>query len=167
MPKGSAMPASKNINILAYEIRFEIKAATTSLRSSFARTSCVCPSWSSPCCSCSDNNCRGILSNITRREVGEYLPVFGIEATDNSGRVRIGFNADRLIPKFLRGLVLGAYVADERAHALRHVVRKGEQLSQESSPFARRRSLIEEDAVAEVTNEATTMADVDATRQCH
>lgn len=52
----------------------------------------------------------GILSNITRREVGEYLPVFGIEATDNSGRVRIGFNADRLIPKFLRGLVLGAYV---------------------------------------------------------
>lgn len=53
----------------------------------------------------------GFLSSMTRRELGAFLPVFRIEAEDaRSARVRAGFQADRLIPSWLEGVVRGIYV---------------------------------------------------------
>jgi len=51
----------------------------------------------------------GLLSLGARREFGDWVPMLQIEQGDQT-RVRVGFEADRLIPKFLRGFVRGAYV---------------------------------------------------------
>lgn len=53
----------------------------------------------------------GFLSTLTRRELGAYVPVFRVEAEGtNTARVRAGFSADDIIPEFMRGVVVGAYV---------------------------------------------------------
>ncbi len=53
----------------------------------------------------------GLLSSLTRREIGQYIPVFSIESDDSrSARIRAGFQADSLIPEFLEGVVNGVYV---------------------------------------------------------
>lgn len=53
----------------------------------------------------------GFLSTLTRRELGAYVPVFRLEAEGtNTARVRAGFSADDIIPEFMRGVVVGAYV---------------------------------------------------------
>jgi translocation and assembly module TamB len=53
----------------------------------------------------------GLLSSLTRRELGAFLPVLAIDSTGTGGtRVRAGVQTDRLIPRFLRGVVQGAYV---------------------------------------------------------
>jgi autotransporter translocation and assembly factor TamB len=51
----------------------------------------------------------GLLSLGARREFGDWIPMLSIEQGDQT-RVRVGVEADRLIPKFLRGFVRGAYV---------------------------------------------------------
>jgi len=52
----------------------------------------------------------GVLSSVTRREVGEYIPVFGIESEGGTATLRVGFQADQLIPDALDDVILGAYV---------------------------------------------------------
>ncbi len=54
----------------------------------------------------------GILTVTARRELGGLLPVIVIEQGDSalSYRMRAGWQADSIIPKFLRGAVRGAYV---------------------------------------------------------
>ena len=51
----------------------------------------------------------GLLTLGARREFGDWVPMLAIEQGDNT-RVRIGVEADRFIPKFLKGFVKGAYV---------------------------------------------------------
>ncbi len=51
----------------------------------------------------------GFLSLAARREFGDWVPMFAIEAGAQT-RVRVGFDADELIPGFLSGFVRGAYV---------------------------------------------------------
>jgi len=51
----------------------------------------------------------GLLSLGARREFGDWVPMLSIEQGDQT-RVRVGFEADKLIPKFMRGFVRGAYV---------------------------------------------------------
>jgi autotransporter translocation and assembly factor TamB len=51
----------------------------------------------------------GLLSLAARREFGDWIPMFSIEQGAQT-RVRIGFDADRLIPDFLDEFVRGAYV---------------------------------------------------------
>ena len=51
----------------------------------------------------------GLLSLAARQEFGDWVPMLQIE-TGQRTRVRVGFDADRLIPSFLRGFVRGAYV---------------------------------------------------------
>ncbi len=52
----------------------------------------------------------GLLSSLTRRELGDVIPILQIEAGARSQRLRAGFQADELIPDFLDGVVEGAYV---------------------------------------------------------
>ena len=55
----------------------------------------------------------GVLTLTARRELGDLVPIIVIESGDaafQSARVRAGFQADSVIPKFLRGIVRGAYV---------------------------------------------------------
>ncbi len=52
----------------------------------------------------------GLLSLGARREFGDFIPMLSVEQDTDSTRVRAGFEADKLIPKFLRGFVRGAYV---------------------------------------------------------
>jgi hypothetical protein len=52
----------------------------------------------------------GLLTMGARREIGEWMPVLSIDAGANGPSVRAGVQADRFIPKFLRGVVLDAYV---------------------------------------------------------
>ena len=52
----------------------------------------------------------GALSSLTRQRFGEYLPVFGIESGTSGNRVRAAIPADRLIPDFLRSVVIGAHI---------------------------------------------------------
>jgi autotransporter translocation and assembly factor TamB len=52
----------------------------------------------------------GLLTLGARREIGEWMPVLSIDAGENGPSVRAGVQADRFIPKFLRGVVLDAYV---------------------------------------------------------
>lgn len=53
----------------------------------------------------------GLLSSLTRRELGHVLPRFAIESRAGQGtRVRAGIQADDLIPGFLRGAVRSAHV---------------------------------------------------------
>jgi hypothetical protein len=51
----------------------------------------------------------GLLSLAARQEFGDWIPMFSIQEGEQT-RVRIGFDADRLIPDFLDGFVRGAYV---------------------------------------------------------
>jgi autotransporter translocation and assembly factor TamB len=48
----------------------------------------------------------GLLTLGARREFGDWIPMLAI----NQGQVRVGIEADRFIPKFLKGFVRGAYV---------------------------------------------------------
>ena len=53
----------------------------------------------------------GLLSSLTRKEIGQYIPVFSIESEDaRSARIRAGFQADQLIPDALEDVVQGVYV---------------------------------------------------------
>lgn len=55
----------------------------------------------------------GIATMFVRENLGEIVPVLVIESGDqgfSSARVRAGFQADSLIPQFMRGVVRGAYV---------------------------------------------------------
>lgn len=52
----------------------------------------------------------GVLSSVTRQELGEYIPVFGIESEGGTATLRVGFQADQLIPDALDDVILGAYV---------------------------------------------------------
>ncbi|MFT5357648.1 MAG: hypothetical protein ACI9KE_004885, partial [Polyangiales bacterium] len=52
----------------------------------------------------------GALSSLTRRQLGEYLPVFGIESGTSGNRIRAAVQADRLIPDFLSSVVIGAHI---------------------------------------------------------
>ncbi|MGF1465664.1 MAG: translocation/assembly module TamB domain-containing protein [Sandaracinaceae bacterium] len=52
----------------------------------------------------------GILTLGLRQEFGDVIPVLAIESTGAQTRVRAGFNADDLIPDFLRDVVTGAYI---------------------------------------------------------
>ncbi len=52
----------------------------------------------------------GLLSSLTRRELGEYIPVFGIESNATGARLRAAIQADRLIPDFLSDVVIGAHI---------------------------------------------------------
>jgi autotransporter translocation and assembly factor TamB len=51
----------------------------------------------------------GLLSLAARQEFGDWVPMFSIQGGSQT-RLRVGFDADRLIPDFLRGFVRGAYV---------------------------------------------------------
>jgi hypothetical protein len=51
----------------------------------------------------------GLLSLGARREFGDWVPMLQIDQ-GNQTRVRVGFEADRLIPLFMRSFVRGAYV---------------------------------------------------------
>lgn len=53
----------------------------------------------------------GLVSSLTRRELGSYLPILAIESSTGGGtRIHAGIEADRIIPHDLRGFVQGAYV---------------------------------------------------------
>ncbi|HEY8428716.1 MAG TPA: translocation/assembly module TamB domain-containing protein, partial [Sandaracinaceae bacterium] len=53
----------------------------------------------------------GILTLGLRQELGEVIPMLAIESEGLGGtRVRVGFNANDLIPDFLRSVVTGAYI---------------------------------------------------------
>lgn len=55
----------------------------------------------------------GIATMFVRENLGEIVPVLVIESGEqgfSSARVRAGFQADSLIPQFMRGVVRGAYV---------------------------------------------------------
>jgi len=53
----------------------------------------------------------GLISSLARRRMGGLIPVLAIESDGSTGaRVRVGFQADRLIPERLRRVVRGVYV---------------------------------------------------------
>jgi translocation and assembly module TamB len=55
----------------------------------------------------------GLLTLTARKEFGDVLPVIVIESGNQafqSARVRAGFQANDIIPNFLRGVVQGAYI---------------------------------------------------------
>jgi len=52
----------------------------------------------------------GVLTLGARQGFGEWIPVIAIESDDQQTRVRAGIEARHLIPKFLRSLVIDAYV---------------------------------------------------------
>jgi hypothetical protein len=52
----------------------------------------------------------GLLSLGARREFGDFIPMLSIDQSTQDTRVRAGFEADKLIPDFMRGFVRGAYV---------------------------------------------------------
>lgn len=54
----------------------------------------------------------GILTLGLRQQFGDIVPMIAIETGGNLGdtRIRAGFNADAIIPDFLRDIVRGAYV---------------------------------------------------------
>jgi translocation and assembly module TamB len=51
-----------------------------------------------------------VLTLGARRELGEWVPVLGFAQGGGETRIRAGVEADRLIPEFLRGIVVDAYV---------------------------------------------------------
>lgn len=52
----------------------------------------------------------GLLSLGARREFGDWVPMLSIDQNTTDTRVRAGFEADKIIPKFMKGFVRGAYV---------------------------------------------------------
>jgi hypothetical protein len=53
----------------------------------------------------------GILTLGLRQEFGDVIPVLAVESEGAGGtRIRVGWNADDIIPDFLRDIVLGAYI---------------------------------------------------------
>jgi hypothetical protein len=54
----------------------------------------------------------GILTTTLRRELGDLFPVISVDAGGPAGvgAVRAGLTADRLIPRFMRGIVTSAYM---------------------------------------------------------
>lgn len=53
----------------------------------------------------------GILTLGLRQELGDVIPMLAIESEGLGGtRVRVGFNANELIPDFMRGFVTSAYI---------------------------------------------------------
>ncbi len=54
----------------------------------------------------------GVLTLTARAEFGEVVPVIAVETGERVGsaRVRAGWQADSLVPRFLRDIVRGAYV---------------------------------------------------------
>jgi hypothetical protein len=52
----------------------------------------------------------GVLTMGARRQLGEWVPVLAVESGARETRLRAGVEARRLIPKFLRRLVVDAYV---------------------------------------------------------
>jgi hypothetical protein len=52
----------------------------------------------------------GVLTLGARRSLGEWVPVLAIENTQTESRLRAGIDARSLIPKFLRPIVVDAYV---------------------------------------------------------
>jgi TamB, inner membrane protein subunit of TAM complex len=51
----------------------------------------------------------GLLSLGARREFGDFIPMLSIDQGEDT-RVRAGFEVDKLVPKFMRKFVRGAYV---------------------------------------------------------
>ncbi len=53
----------------------------------------------------------GILTLGLRQEFGDVIPVLAVESEGLGGtRIRVGWNANDIIPDFLRDIVLGAYI---------------------------------------------------------
>jgi autotransporter translocation and assembly factor TamB len=52
----------------------------------------------------------GVLTLGARRELGEWVPVLAFEDTEDATTLRAGVGAYRLIPKFMRKVVVDAYV---------------------------------------------------------
>jgi autotransporter translocation and assembly factor TamB len=52
----------------------------------------------------------GVLTVGARRELGEWVPVLAIEQGAGQTQLRAGVQADRFIPRFLRKIVVDAYV---------------------------------------------------------
>ncbi|HEX2675728.1 MAG TPA: translocation/assembly module TamB domain-containing protein, partial [Polyangiales bacterium] len=52
----------------------------------------------------------GVLTLGARKELGEWVPVLAIETDERETRVRAGIEARRLVPKFMRKVVVDAYV---------------------------------------------------------
>ena len=52
----------------------------------------------------------GVLTVGARRELGEWVPVLAIERSENETRLRAGVAAERLVPGFLRKLIVDAYI---------------------------------------------------------
>ncbi len=52
----------------------------------------------------------GVGTLFIREQFGDVVPVIAIETEGNSVRARVGFQVDRFVPEFLRGVVQGAYV---------------------------------------------------------
>jgi autotransporter translocation and assembly factor TamB len=52
----------------------------------------------------------GVLTVGARRELGEWVPVLAIEQAAGQTQLRAGVQADRFIPRFLRKVVVDAYV---------------------------------------------------------
>ena len=54
----------------------------------------------------------GILTLTARRELGDAVPMISVDPgnTPNSARLRVGYDADWAIPRFMRSIVTGAYV---------------------------------------------------------
>jgi hypothetical protein len=77
----------------------------------------------------------GLLSLGARREFGDFIPMLSVDQGENDTRVRAGFEADKLIPKFMRGFVRGAYVEG--------VVSTGENQGENSSGNAQTGVLLE------------------------
>jgi translocation and assembly module TamB len=52
----------------------------------------------------------GVLTLGARNEIGEWMPVLAVENEDGAARLRAGVEAGRLIPRFLRKVVVDAYL---------------------------------------------------------
>ncbi|MFK7988765.1 MAG: translocation/assembly module TamB domain-containing protein [Sandaracinaceae bacterium] len=52
----------------------------------------------------------GILTLGLRQEFGDIIPLLAIEPEASGTRVRVGFNANEIIPEILRGIITGAYI---------------------------------------------------------
>lgn len=69
----------------------------------------------------------GLLTLGARREFGDWVPMLSVEPGTQT-RVRVGVEADRFIPNFMRGFVHGAYVEG--------IVSSGQNASQDTTAGA-------------------------------